>query len=279
MASRTHSTITTLSRDTKFRIPAKKSKSFTPMNRNTRFFRERRRRRVRFVSVLIRTLVVAVVLLIVGTIAVEVFKLEQVKLPNLSLPGLPDLPPITSEKSLPTEEKIQQLAEQVAELNRRNAMLQSELASHEGQMAHLADQAREFSEVNATLKADLMYFQRMVAEATKESGVVVRDVKANPTRKKGEWRYRLLLVQGGNPKSNFEGVIRVSLQGRSDDGTWLGPLKYEPDQQIPVKFRGYERIEKTITVADGQPQMRRMLVEVFKAGTSKPVVTQTVDIQ
>ncbi|MDR1530313.1 MAG: hypothetical protein LBS40_07970 [Burkholderiales bacterium] len=190
-----------------------------------------------------------------------------------------DTPPI--EVGPPPEVVAYQ--EQISELRKRNAMLESELSMQQGLGAESREQTRLLTEENAQLKEELAYLQKLVADATAEAGVRVQDVRIQPVvGQKNEWRYRILLVQGGNPKDDFEGELRVVAYVAGDgekapilpitdrNGGALEPYK--------LKFKYYERIENVFRTSDDQA-IDHVDIQVYKNGTLESLVTRSVSIR
>ncbi len=174
---------------------------------------------------------------------------------------------------------ISRFQEQISELRKRNAMLESELAMQQGLEKESREQTRLLTEENTQLKEELTYLQKLVSDATAEAGVRIQDVRVQPGKGNNEWTYRILLVQGGNPKDDFEGEIRITGYADDDDKV-LTMVDKENIVIAPqsLKFKYYERIESVFRIPDGK-KLGRIDVGVFKKDNmSEPFVIRTVSL-
>ncbi len=167
--------------------------------------------------------------------------------------------------------------EQISELRKRNAMLESELAMQQGLEAESREQTRLLTEENAQLKEELAYLQKLVSDATAEAGVRIQDVRVQPGKEKSEWAYQVLLVQGGSPKDDFEGEIRISAYAADGKILTLTNKEKAALAPQPLKFKYYERVESTFRVPQNQ-SLGRVDVGVFKKDIAEPFVTRSVSL-
>jgi hypothetical protein len=243
------------------------------MTQNTRYYRERRRKRVRFWSILARVFVVMVIFAIIGIAFIEILKMEQLADPSGKATAAVILNPNTAAQVAADQEEI-------SELRRQIAKLETELTMTEGVRTELTEQVRVLNDDNAQLRSDLTYLQRLVAEATREAGVRIQDIRLTPGKRKNEWKYRILLVQGGNPKNDFVGNLRISAQMKDKSGNYSDHIvfrkvgKTDPNEPLPLKFKYYERLENSIFVPDGIT-INRLNVAVYKANSQDPLVTRS----
>lgn len=173
---------------------------------------------------------------------------------------------------------VARLQEQISELRKRAAMLESELAMQQGLEEESREQTRFLTEENTKLKEELVYLQKLVSDATAEAGVRIQDARIQPGKESNEWSYRILLVQGGSPKDDFEGDIRITGYA-ADDGKVLTVTSKEGAviEPQPLKFKYYERIENIFRVP-GDQKLGRIDVGVFKKDASEPFVTRTISL-
>ncbi|MDR0247587.1 MAG: hypothetical protein LBI16_04240 [Burkholderiales bacterium] len=199
------------------------------------------------------------------------------------------LPPLTTAQ-ISAQEREDALKGELAELQRRNASLESELSMREGSQATLTQHTEAREQENAQLKEELTYLQKLVADATREAGAKIQDVRLEPLANH-TYRYRILLVQGGNPKNDFEGEIKLLasadslLNGKPQtvpleavsgkNGAGEAPNLALP---LPVKFKYYERLEGIFRVPDGM-KVQQFTVQVLKKGGSTPAITRSINIK
>ncbi|MDR0769664.1 MAG: hypothetical protein LBE75_00480 [Burkholderiales bacterium] len=176
------------------------------------------------------------------------------------------------------------LGVELAELRRFNASLESELSMREGSQTTLTQHTEALEQENAQLKEELTYLQKLVADATREAGAKIQDVRLEPLAN-GVYRYRVLLVQGGNPKNDFEGTVRL-LAGTG--ASQVVPMEAVPDRNsaespdlaapLPLKFKYYQRLEGLFRVP-GDMKVQQFTVQVFKKGGTSPAIIRSINIK
>ncbi len=204
----------------------------------------------------------------------------------------PTAPPPTASLTIPLGAlgREETLSEELAELRRRNASLESELSMREGSQTTLIQHAETLEQENGQLKEELTYLQKLVADATSEAGAKIQDVRLEPQADR-TYRYRILLVQGGNPKDDFEGVVKLlaDVGGSLPDGApQTAPLKAVPGKDganapdpaapLPVKFKYYQRLEGLFRVSDDM-KVQQFTVQVFKKGEKIPSIARSINIK
>ncbi|MCL2309671.1 MAG: hypothetical protein FWC42_05265 [Proteobacteria bacterium] len=204
--------------------------------------------------------------------------------------AFPPPPPLTAEQ-ISAQERENTLNDELADMRRRNASLESELSMREGSQTTLTQHAEALEQENTQLKEELTYLQKLVADATREAGAKIQDVRLDPQANR-TYRYRILLVQGGNPKSDFEGTVKLlaSASASSGGAARAIPLEAVPDKNgatdatpdlaapLPVKFKYYQRLEGVFRVPDGM-KVQQFTVQVFKKGSSSPAITRSINLK
>lgn len=158
------------------------------------------------------------------------------------------------------EEARQQLAS-LAEDNRR---MTQELAAARGTVVErerqlqiekaaqteLARTVAQLQEENASLKEDLGFLRRLTSSGAGPEGIRVSDLKVEREAKPNEFRYRMLLVQGGQRKEDFKG--RVQILARIARGTVMSTQTFpegDPGEAATFDFRFYHRVEGRFAIA------------------------------
>jgi hypothetical protein len=187
-------------------------------------------------------------------------------------------------------ERERAINEELTELRRSNAAFESELSMREGSQASLTQHAEALEQENVQLKEELIYLQKLVADATREAGAKIQDVRLEPLANH-TYRYRILLVQGGNPKNDFEGTVKLlAAAGKSlpNSASRMVPLEAVPGKNnadtpnlavpLPVKFKYYQRLEGVFRVPE-DVKVQEFTVEVFKKGSAAPAVARSVNVK
>ncbi len=172
-----------------------------------------------------------------------------------------------------------------AELRAKNSQQETELAMTQGAQATLAKQVTELSNENSQLKEELMFLQKLVADSNKQVGLSISRLEIE-RENDDAYRYRLLIVRGGNPRDELEGTLtlQATVQPVATDGapprpTVLRLPEDEPDTAptLKLKFKYYQRVEGTIRVPPGA-QVKAVTVRAFEVGQASPRATKTLVI-
>ncbi|MDR0250756.1 MAG: coiled-coil domain-containing protein 30 [Burkholderiales bacterium] len=197
--------------------------------------------------------------------------------------------PLTVEQ-ISVQEREEALKKELADLQRLSASLESELSMREGSQATLTQHTETLEQENTQLKEELTYLQKLVADVTREAGAKIQDVRLEPLAN-NTYRYRILLVQGGNPKNDFEGTVKLqaSAGSSSNSASQTVPLEAVPRKNavgdtpnlatpLPVKFKYYERLEGVFRVPDGV-KVQQFTVQVLKKGEGAPAITRSINVK
>jgi hypothetical protein len=111
----------------------------------------------------------------------------------------------------------------------------------------------QLQEENAGLKEDLGFLRRLMSSGATPEGIGVSELKVEREGTTNEYRYRMLLTQGGQRKQDFHG--RVQLVARVAQGTTTNTLTF-PDPGLPettgsFEFRFYHKVEGRFRIPDG----------------------------
>jgi hypothetical protein len=90
-------------------------------------------------------------------------------------------------------------------LAERDRQLQIEKASQ----VELARNVAQLQDENSTLKEDLGFLRRVMSSGATPEGIGVSDLKIEREGASGEFRYRMLLTQGGQRKQDFRGRVQI----------------------------------------------------------------------
>jgi len=134
-------------------------------------------------------------------------------------------------------------------LSERDRQLQIEKASQE----ELARSVAQLQEENASLKEDLGFLRRVMSSGATPEGIGVSDLKVERDAASGDYRYRMLLTQGGQRKQDFRG--RVQIVARTTQGSGQSTLTF-PDPSLPetasaFEFRFYHKVEGRFRIPEG----------------------------
>jgi regulator of replication initiation timing len=181
-----------------------------------------------------------------------------------------------------TRQQIAQLTEDNARLKREADAARNVLAERERQGAidkaaqtELAKNVTQLQEENAALKEDLGFLRNIMSSGATPEGLAIANLKVEPDGQPGEYRYRMLLTQGGQRKQDFKGrvqfIARFAHQGSvlslafpdSTAGEAAGGVEFRFYQKVDGRFRipegavlkGYE--VRVIALPGGQVKLSR----------------------
>ena len=144
----------------------------------------------------------------------------------------------------------------------------------------LAKQVKALSAENAAMKDDLAFFQSLLPVPGKDDAVAINRFKLEPDAMPGEFRYRMLLVQGGQRPADFQGHIQLVITAQQGTQKVALTLPAENDaksQQYQLNFKSFQRVEGTFRVGVGTV-VKNIQVRVYQNGSRTPKLTQSVNI-
>ena len=162
---------------------------------------------------------------------------------------------------------IEEVKRQIASLTEENRTLKADLESSKGAVVErdrqlqidraaqgeLARSVAQLQEENAVLKEDLGFLRNIMSSGATPEGIAVSNLKVERDGKPNEYRYRMLLTQGGQRKQDFKG--RIQIVARVANGTGLNSLTF-PDPAAgesagSFEFRFYQKVEGRFAIPEG----------------------------
>ncbi len=181
------------------------------------------------------------------------------------------------------------LRDRVATLVSENAQLASQVASYERQAqieraANLetARQLQGVNEENTRLKEDLTLFQNLTVSGTREGELSIQHFKIERDTLPGEYRYRLLLVQGGQQRAkpfqgNLQLLVNVLRNGERSVVVFPHESTAPEDATYQLNFKYYLRIQRSFQLPE-DVSVESIEVRVFERGSSEPKNKQRVSL-
>lgn len=173
------------------------------------------------------------------------------------------------------EEAQQQLAaltEENQKLQRAYENTRSLLNEQGGQLrveksaqAELAKSVAQLQEENASLKEDLGFLRNIMSSGSVPEGLAIANFKVEADALPNEYRYRLLLTQGGQRKQDFKGKVQVI--ARVQEGAQQATLSFPQDAELrsagkEIEFRYYQKIDGRFKIPEGA-QLKSVQVRVL----------------
>ncbi len=107
----------------------------------------------------------------------------------------------------------------------------------------------------AELESDLTFYKNIMAPSETSKGLQVDRFTVSPSRSKGEFGFKLVLIQVGNNKSYISGVVAVNVIGTRDgekEVVALRDLSEDIDDLgVKFRFRYFQDVEGRLAVPEG----------------------------
>ena len=187
------------------------------------------------------------------------------------------------------ERELTKLREQVATLKDENAKLVSQAASYErqAQIEHAANletakQLKGLNEENVRIQEDLAFFQNLSLSGTRGGELSIQRFKIEHDTLPGEYRYRLLLVRGGQQRAKeFQGNLQLLVNAQQNGKKTVVVFPQEntaaEDAAYKLNFKYYQRIEHSFQLPPDM-SVESIQVRVFEHGASEPKIKQNVNL-
>lgn len=169
---------------------------------------------------------------------------------------------------------------ELAEARKKLAVTESQRKIESASYGDLAKQVKALSAENAAIKDDLAFFQSLLPVSGKDDTVSINRLKVEPDAMPGEYRYRMLLAQGGQRPADFQGHLQLVIncqQGAQKVVLTLPSEKDAKSEQFQLNFKSFQRVEGTFAVAPGSV-VKNVQVRVYQNGARTPKLTQSVNI-
>lgn len=156
--------------------------------------------------------------------------------------------------------QIETLGEENVQLRRDLEAARAAVAERDRQLAidkaaqmELGRNVSQLQDENATLKEDLGFLRNIMSSGATPEGLGMANLKVEQDGLPHEYRYRLLLTQGGQRRQDFKGRVqllaRIAHQGTASTLSFPGPS--EGEQAGAVEFRFYQKVDGRFRIPEG----------------------------
>jgi hypothetical protein len=175
-------------------------------------------------------------------------------------------------------ESVTKMAQETAELRASVNASESKLQIERSAQTQLGRQVKSLEDENARLKEDLAFFENLMPSENRDNSLLINRFRAEPGALPGEYRYRLLLLQGGRRDKPFQGNLQllVTLQEDGKDAIIALPEEGAP-QAYRISFKYFQRVEGTFRVTPGA-RVKMVQVRVFENGSTQVRATQSFSL-
>jgi hypothetical protein len=156
----------------------------------------------------------------------------------------------------------------------RDRQLQIDRASQ----GELARNVAQLQEENAILKEDLAFLRKMMSSGSTPEGLGVSNLKVEPEGKPNEFRYRMLLTQGGQRKQDFKGRLQVVARAQQGGAinTFTFPEPTVDESAGAVEFRFYQKVEGRFRLPE-DAMLRSVEVRVLASPGGQVKLSRTLN--
>ena len=185
------------------------------------------------------------------------------------------------------EEELTRLRARVAELEDELPRLQAIADSSDARLKiestaqrDLARQVRELEADNARLKEDIAFFENLSAQDHADDRVTVARFKVESNVIPGEYRYRVLVMQGGSRPREFSGRLQfiVTMQRDRKDVMLVVPDETsDPKSAYRITFKRFYRADGVFRV-DPSAKVRSVQVRLLEKDSGQPRATQRYNL-
>jgi hypothetical protein len=185
------------------------------------------------------------------------------------------------------EQDLARLRESSAKLEDETARLRSIAGASESRLkieqaaqAQLAGQVKALEDENNRLREDLAFFENLIPAERRGDKVSIHGFKVDRDVLPGEFRYRLLVLQGGRRDREFRGslqlIVEVQREGRSDMILMPNPAD-AGSAAFKLNFKYFHRVEGTFRVP-AEVRVRAVQVRVMESGSGEARAIQNAVI-
>jgi hypothetical protein len=175
-------------------------------------------------------------------------------------------------------ESAGKMAQEAAELRASVHASESKLQIERSAQTQLGQQVKALEDENARLKEDLAFFENLIPSENRDNSLLINRFRAEPGALPGEYRYRLLLMQGGRRDKLFQGNMLLLVTLQQDGKDAIITLPEEADaQSYRINFKYFQRIEGSFRVAPGA-RVKTVQVRVFESGSAQVRATQSFSL-
>jgi hypothetical protein len=184
------------------------------------------------------------------------------------------------------QQRISALAEENVTLRREFDAMKASLGESQRQLQieraaqrELARSVAQLQDENASLKEDLGFLRNIMSSGAAPEGVGVSELKVERDGKPNEYRYRMLLTQGGQRKQDFKGRVQIVarvLQG-STASTLTFPDPAAGENAGAFEFRFYHKVEGRFAIPEGAT-LRSVDIRVLAVPGGQVKLSRTLNL-
>src|SRR5215467_5120272 len=176
-------------------------------------------------------------------------------------------------------ESMSKLESEAARLRAIANASESRLKIEQTAQIQLAAQVKNLEDENNRLKEDLAFFENLVPSERRGEKVSIHRFKVERDVLPGEFRYRLLVLQGGKERE-FHGSLQLVVEMQQDgrDATMVFPDASDTgNSAFKLNFKYFRRVEGTFRVPAGA-KVRTIQARILENGSGDARASQNVNL-
>jgi len=177
-------------------------------------------------------------------------------------------------------ESMSKLESEAARLRAIANASESRLKIEQTAQIQLAAQVKTLEDENNRLKEDLAFFENLVPSERRGDKVSIHRFKVERDVLPGEFRYRLLVLQGGKLDREFHGSLQLVVEMQQDgrDATMVFPDAGDTgNSTFKLNFKYFRRVEGTFRVPAGA-KVRTIQARILENGSGDARASQNVNL-
>jgi len=177
-------------------------------------------------------------------------------------------------------ESMAQLEGEAARLRSISNASESRLKIEQSAQTQLATQVKALEDENNRLKEELGFFENLVPSERRGDKVSIHRFKVERDVLPGEYRYRLLVLQGGRLDREFHGSLQlvVEMQQEGRDVTIVIPDGAESGNvAFKLNFKYFRRVEGAFRVPP-RAKVRTIQARILENGSNEARASQNVNL-
>ena len=184
-----------------------------------------------------------------------------------------------------SEQELSQLRESAGKLAQETAELRASVNASESKLqieraaqTQLGRQVKALEDENVRLKEDLAFFENLIPGEHRDNTLLINRFRVDPGALPGEFRYRLLLLQGGRRDKSFQGNLQLLVTLQQDGKSAIITLPEAGSAPAyKISFKYFQRVEGTFRVAPGA-KVKMVQVRIFESGSAEARATQNFNL-
>ena len=178
------------------------------------------------------------------------------------------------------KDSLSDVKSEAARLRSIASASESRLKIEQAAQQQLAGQVKALEDENNRLREDLAFFDTLIPAERRGDKVSILGFKVDRDVLPGEFRYRLLVLQGGKRDRPFAGslqlIIEVQRDGRNDMILMPNPAD-AGSAAFKLSFKYFHRVEGTFRVP-AEVKVRAVQVRVMESGSGEARAVQNAVI-